>query len=155
MKKLNLGCGKYPIKGFINCDIRKLQGVDKVFDLEKFPYPFESNSIDFIYMHSSFEHILFPERALNEMYRICKKDTIIHLNVPYYNCAGSFNDLTHYHYFNKRTFFRFCEQDTRFEVIDIKLNPMFYAKYLPFKELFSFFIGNIIRDMDVKLKIKR
>lgn len=33
--KLNLGCGRDKIKGYVNCDISKSVNPDKVVDLEK------------------------------------------------------------------------------------------------------------------------
>ena len=35
--KLNLGCGRFPLPGYVNVDCVKLQGVDMVHDLNKMP----------------------------------------------------------------------------------------------------------------------
>ena len=43
---LNFGCGDTMIPGAINIDHIKLPNVDKVFDFEKFPYPFKDKSVD-------------------------------------------------------------------------------------------------------------
>lgn len=40
VKKLNFGCGKDIRKDYINADITTLEGVDKIFDFNVFPYPF-------------------------------------------------------------------------------------------------------------------
>ena len=43
MKRLNLGCGKGPLDGWINLDVVRLPGVDVVADLERCaeaPLPF-------------------------------------------------------------------------------------------------------------------
>ena len=39
VKKLNFGCGRDIREGYVNADIARLDGVDKVFDFNKFPYP--------------------------------------------------------------------------------------------------------------------
>lgn len=45
MQKLTIGCGKKIEEGYINLDKIALKGVDIVWDLDKFPYPFEDNTL--------------------------------------------------------------------------------------------------------------
>lgn len=56
MKKLNIGCGKDFIQGYINIDIQPLGGVDLAIDV-KLGLPFEDESIDEICCYN-FIHIL-------------------------------------------------------------------------------------------------
>lgn len=49
MNKLNMGCWKDIKQWYLNVDIVDLPWIDKVFDFEEFPYPFEDNSFDEIY----------------------------------------------------------------------------------------------------------
>jgi len=71
MIKLNLGCGKDIKKGFINCDIQRYPGVDKVFDCSNLKV-FKNDSADFIFCHSFFEHLYLYQQYpfLNECYRV-------------------------------------------------------------------------------------
>ena len=48
MMKVNLGCGKQIKPGWTNIDNEKQLGVDVVHNLEVLPYPFQSNTVDFI-----------------------------------------------------------------------------------------------------------
>ena len=43
--KLNLGCGKDYIDGWVNVDLYDDSKCDVVYDLEKFPWPWEDNSV--------------------------------------------------------------------------------------------------------------
>ena len=55
--KLNIGCGKDIKPEFVNLDNVKLPGVNLVHDLDKFPWPFEDNSFEYIRAISVLEHL--------------------------------------------------------------------------------------------------
>ena len=57
MKKLNLGCGQNILKDYVNLDAMKLDGVDVIHDLEKFPWPFKDNTFDEVYTSHTLEHL--------------------------------------------------------------------------------------------------
>ena len=76
--KLNLGCGRDIRKGFINCDIKKYPGIDKVFDCGSLA-SFKKDTVDLIFCHSFFEHLYIYQhlpfledckRVLNESGRL-------------------------------------------------------------------------------------
>ena len=61
---LNLGCGRRRLSGcWVNVDRVKHDNVDVVHDLDTFPYPFEDDSVDYIFMNYV-EHLGKPYEAV-------------------------------------------------------------------------------------------
>lgn len=58
--RLNLGCGHIALDGFVNVDLRALDGVDVVAEVDRLP--FEKNTVDEIFSSHVLEH--FPEEEL-------------------------------------------------------------------------------------------
>ena len=84
--KLNLGCGKDYIDGWVNVDLYDDSKCDVVYDLEKFPWPWEDNSVSEILIKHTLEHLgedwKVYIKVLQEMYRICEDDAEINVFVP-------------------------------------------------------------------------
>lgn len=115
---IDLGCGLNKQLGAVGVDNVKLQGVDIVHDLKKFPYPFKKNSADKIYLYQVLEHF-DPDRrlkVLREIHRILKPGGILDLRVPHVFSVGSFQDPTH------RSFFTYF-------TIDYLTNNHFFSYY--------------------------
>ena len=104
MKKLNLGSGLKPEKGYINVDFVKREGVDVIHNLEKFPYPFKDNEFDEVLVDNVLEHLEDTIKVMEELHRISKHNGIIKIIVPHYSSCGAFNHLTHKRYFGSSTF---------------------------------------------------
>ena len=100
MKKLDLGCGSSKKNGFIGVDLLPLKGVDIVHSLTDFPYPFENDSIDEIWMDNVLEHLPTPVRVVEELHRICKSGAKITISVPYFRSMYAFIDPTHVNFFS-------------------------------------------------------
>ena len=97
--KLNLGSGSKILKGYVNVDKFQYYNPDVVHDLEKFPYPFEDNSVDEILLSHVLEHIGQNPDVFNnivkEFYRICKNNSIIDIRVPHPRHDHYIADPTH------------------------------------------------------------
>lgn len=93
--KLNLGCGKDIRKGWINLDVVKSPGVDKVHDLNQYPYPFKDNSFDEIVAYQVMEHLDYPSKFIQEIWRISKQNAKIIIDVPHFSSDGAWTDITH------------------------------------------------------------
>lgn len=81
--RLNAGCGKNKIKGFLSIDGNFLARPDLVYDL-RVKLPFKENSAEIIYASNIFEHFYHDELSstLKEFYRIIKVGGVLRIVVP-------------------------------------------------------------------------
>jgi SAM-dependent methyltransferase len=107
--KINLGCGPKYFKDYINCDISPRVKADKYFDLEKFPYPLDSNMADEILLDNVMEHLDDIPQVMDELHRILKPGGVLRVIVPYAKSDWALQDPTHKHFFTERTLQYFCE----------------------------------------------
>lgn len=108
IKCLNLGCGTDIKKDCINIDIAQNEGVDLIHDLNRIPYPFEDNSIDYIIMNDIIEHLDKPADVLMECWRLLKEGGKCIIRVVYWNCFYTFCDPQHKHAFHESYFDYIC-----------------------------------------------
>jgi len=94
-RKLNIGCGTDKQEGFIGIDILDLDGVDIVWNLEKFPWPLEDNSFDYIKACHIVEHINDLVGFFREILRIASNDAILRIETPHFSSSNSWADPTH------------------------------------------------------------
>lgn len=65
----------FPNKKYIGADMRKGPGVDVILNLHEIKLPAES--VGTVLLLDTIEHVEFPRKALNEIYRILKPDGIL------------------------------------------------------------------------------
>lgn len=106
MKRLNLGCGtkKFVGEEWINVDAYSACNPDYIWDLNKTPFPWESNSIDHIYMSHILEHIPNWWDAFLECARILKSGGTLEIRVPDESSATALTYRDHYHVFSLVSF---------------------------------------------------
>ena len=92
---LDLGCGKKKRPGAIGVDYSDRHNADVIHDLNVFPYPFESDSIDQVFLDNVLEHLDKPMRVMEEVHRITKLGGDIKVIVPYFRSYWAFIDPTH------------------------------------------------------------
>jgi len=80
--KLNLGCGDYPLTGFVNVDATAIRGVDAVISVPPLPWP--DKSADEIYCGHFLEHLSFAQAGelLSECFRVLQPGGKIGVVVP-------------------------------------------------------------------------
>ncbi len=92
--KINFGCGNDIKKGFLNVDKIRLKGVDKVMDLDRFPYDLPDSSVDEILCKHLLLHVKDVNKVIKEFHRILKPKGKLNIIVPHFTYAGSFTDPT-------------------------------------------------------------
>lgn len=129
--KLNLGCGKTKMDGFIGVDRRKFDGVDIVHDLLT-PWPWKDGSVAEIHMSHALEHFGGEDRVFifNEMGRVLQKGGKATIITPLWSSNRAYGDFTHqwppvsemlYFYVNK------AWRDANAPDNDIQWNPDGYS----------------------------
>jgi SAM-dependent methyltransferase len=97
--KLNLGCGQNRLAGYVNVDREASVAPDAVMDLERFPWPFETDSVEEVQAVHVLEHVgARPEvfiGIMQELYRVCRGGATIHIAVPHPRHDNFFDDPTH------------------------------------------------------------
>jgi SAM-dependent methyltransferase len=158
---LNLGSGKVirnstAEENWVNLDSIKLDGVNKVHNLDKYPWPFKNDTFDRIDAFMVLEHISDIVRAMEEIHRISKQDAEIVIKVPFFPGLNAINDPTHKNFLNYYSFDYFTDNHSysyyskaRFKItkkyirfswnpllnlmsIPINLFPRVYSRYLAF-----------------------
>lgn len=97
IKKLNLGCGLDIKKDYINVDIKTYNNkTDVICDLDKLPYPFQSNSIDEIYISHTMEHLnIETQEIMEEFHRIIKPTGKVIVRVPHFTTRRAWSGIGH------------------------------------------------------------
>lgn len=95
--RLNLGCGKNPMPGYLNVD--KFGTPDLRCDLEEFPWPWATSSVGEIVLNHVLEHLGETTAGflgiMKEMYRVCAPNALVRIAVPHPRCDDFLNDPTH------------------------------------------------------------
>ena len=121
MKKLNIGCGADIKKGYINLDYIKQPGVDVVYDINKFPWPFKDNTFDKIFCSHTLEHVESVEKVMKEIWRISKPGANIVIRVPHFSCGVYYRDISHRRPFSYFTMDYFANESIDYKRKDSSL----------------------------------
>lgn len=129
---LDLGCGKKKRPGAIGVDYSDRHDADVIHNLNIFPYPFNDDEFDEIYLDNVLEHLDAPMRVMEEVHRISKLGGEIKVIVPYFRSVWAFIDPTHKHFFTVDSFSFYdpnhiiCQRydyvETRFQVVRVVFN---------------------------------
>lgn len=141
--KLNLGSGQNPKPGYVNVD--KFGAPDVTWDLEVFPWPWETDSVGEVVMNHVLEHLGAETRVhfglMQQLYRVCRDGALVHIAVPHPRHDDFLGDPTHVRAFMPQTFELYSKESCRkwaaggfansplaaqldvdFELVQLKLN---------------------------------
>ncbi|RKX44970.1 MAG: hypothetical protein DRP27_05345 [Thermotogae bacterium] len=84
MVKLNLGCGGDIREGYVNIDVRKIERVDLVLDLESERLPYGDGTVDEILAKDVLEHFSYRkvEEILKDWHRVLKPRGVLTIQTP-------------------------------------------------------------------------
>ncbi|WP_433921976.1 class I SAM-dependent methyltransferase [Paenibacillus taichungensis] len=108
--RIDLGCGHTKAEGYLGIDRYHFPGVDIVADLNK-GIPLEDNSVDIMLCSHSLEHFDNIYLIMEEIYRVCKHQSLIYVLAPYYMETVNLANFYHKQVFNESTF-RFFTSDS-------------------------------------------
>jgi SAM-dependent methyltransferase len=140
IKVLDLGCGKKKRPGAIGVDYSDRHNADVIHDLNVFPYPFESASIDQVYLDNVLEHLDEPMRVMEEVHRVTRPGGQVKVIAPYFRSVWAFIDPTHKTFFTVDSFSYYdpdhiiCQRydyvKTRFRVDRVVFNETLTCRWL-------------------------
>jgi SAM-dependent methyltransferase len=96
--RLNVGCGRNIIEGWLNLDMMPLPGINIVADLENCatkPLPIDSDSVDEFLLSHVIEHIRHPLPLMQELWRVAKPEARMTIRVPHGGSDDAWEDPTH------------------------------------------------------------
>lgn len=101
-KILDIGCSNNKRPGTIGVDISPATQADVIHDLNAFPYPFATGSIDKVYAYHIIEHLNDPREFIKEIYRILKPGATAIFETPHFSSRVAYSEPEHklfYSYF--------------------------------------------------------
>ena len=93
--RLNLGCGRSTLPGWVNVDAAALPGVDLVVDLETASLPYADDSVTEIQASHVLEHVRNALGLMQELHRVARPSAVATFRVPYGSSDDADDDPTH------------------------------------------------------------
>lgn len=110
-KVLSVGCGKRDRQPqVIRLDISETVNPDVVWDLNQFPYPFQTGEFSEIECFDVIEHLNNIPETMEEFHRILKPGGVVKITTPHFSCANSYIDPTHRWHLSYFSFDYFSEK---------------------------------------------
>ena len=103
---LDLGCSTRKMAGAIGMDIDPSSHADIFHDLNVYPYPVETGSMDQIFAKHLIEHLTEPRKFIHEIYRMLKPGGKAYIETPHFSCRVAYSEPEHKLFFS---YFMFTE----------------------------------------------
>jgi SAM-dependent methyltransferase len=125
--RLNLGCGRKKLAGFVNVDKSEAVAPDVLWDLDRFPYPLERGHFTEVRAFDVVEHLQDIPAFMDEVHALLAPGGTIEITTPHYSSPNSYNDPTHRFHFGLFAFDVFTRHELdyyakgRFDLVQRKL----------------------------------
>jgi SAM-dependent methyltransferase len=93
--RLNLGCGSMPEPGYTNVDAVQQPGVDEVWDLDLYPWPWRDEAAERIRAFDVFEHLWHPLDFMRECWRVLRPGGILDIHTVHWRSPNYHRDPDH------------------------------------------------------------
>ena len=100
MITLDFGCSTNKTDHALGVDIDIANHPDIVFDLNKFPYPIKSSSVDRVVAKHILEHLGDLYGIFREVHRILKDGGDFIVEVPHFSCRVAYSEPEHNRFFS-------------------------------------------------------
>jgi SAM-dependent methyltransferase len=80
--RLDLGCGRQKMAGYLGLDRFSLPGVDVAADLDLSNLPLRDDSFDVIYAFHLLEHVADLQATMKEVWRVAKPGAQVRIGAP-------------------------------------------------------------------------
>jgi hypothetical protein len=105
MIKLYLGAGQKRLAGYTHVDIRRVDGIDAVHDLDEVPWPWPDDSVEAIVAEDVVEHLKSGLITFcDEAWRVLSPDGELFIRTPHRLGDSSWIDPTHRWHLDERSF---------------------------------------------------
>jgi len=108
--RLNLGVGRRTRDGYYGLDWIEMPTVDVVADLNEPLSELPDNSVEAIYTHHTFEHVVNFLPLLKEIHRVVVPDGRVEVVVPHFSNPYGYSDPTHVRFFGLYSFYYFSDE---------------------------------------------
>lgn len=166
LPRLDLACGKFKLEGYTGVDIIQLPGVDVVYDLNVYPYPFEESSIYQIYCSHFVEHVKDLKLFMEECWRILMPGARFTIVAPYYTSIRAIQDYTHVRSICETTFQYFSQEwlkamglehydvkcDFATDSLTYKFDPKWATRGDEAREWARMHYNNVVMDIETMLR---
>lgn len=174
---LNVGCGQSRKEGQFGIDVNPRSNADLIHDLNDTPWPVEDNRFDEVLCYAILEHLENFYGVMEEIWRVAKKDALVHINVPHYTDTAAYTDPTHVNYLTSYSFdslegdkdFSYYTE-ARFKIVELKVHMLslyrllliqwlinLSIKYRPLRSIRKFwenYLSFIIRGKSISVVLR-
>lgn len=118
--RLDIGCGENKREGWVGMDVRDMEGVDIVHNVEDFPWPLPDEGVLVAVCSHLVEHInphggVFI-RFMDEAWRVMRPGGQLAIVTPHYRSPGWAQDPTHCAAFNQGTWGYFDPEEQLYQI---------------------------------------
>lgn len=136
---LDLGCGGKKFPGAVGIDFMPAPGVDVIWDLNCYPWPFADNTFDRVISRHSIMHLASVVQAMEELQRILRPGGTLELITPHFSSDNAFTDVTSRWFFGSRSMDYFCTNgklryrygNAAFELLEMRISFLHAAVFPP------------------------